>query len=78
MNHALWITKKNMLCVLIKKISDLYGGDNVDELRQYCREVVDENRDDIQLALECFWDVESRLKYYSRRDVLRGTMAKET
>jgi hypothetical protein len=78
MNHALWITKKNQVCVLIKKISDMYGGDDVEELREYCREIVEVNRDDIQKALDCFWDVESRLKYYPRMEVPRGTMAKET
>jgi hypothetical protein len=63
MNHALWIAKKNEICNLIKKISDHYGGDDIEWLREYAKEVIAENRDDIQKALDCFWDLEAQLKY---------------
>ena len=63
MNHALWVVKKNQCCALIKKISDHYGGDDVEWLRDYCREVIDMNRDDIQKALVCFWDLEEQIKW---------------
>ncbi len=76
MNHALWVTKKNQICFLIKKISDCYGGDDIDWLKTYCDEVIKKNRNDIQKALDCFWDIEDRLKYNLKRNVIRGTMAK--
>lgn len=67
MSHALWIAKKNQCCVLIKKISDHYGGDDVQWLRDYCKEVVEKNKDDIQKLLDCCWDLESQLKWLPRR-----------
>ena len=62
MNHALWIVKKNQLCGLIKKISDHYGGDEVEWLRDYAKEVISMNKEDLQKALDCFWDLEAQLK----------------
>ena len=77
MNHGLWIAKKNQLGTLIKKISDSYGGDDINWLRNYCIDVIEAYREDIQMALDCFLDIESKLKYIPRRIVLHGTLAKE-
>lgn len=55
MNRAIWIAKKNMLCILIKKISDAYGGDDIAWLKEYCREIIVNFPDDkVDKALECF------------------------
>ena len=73
MSHALWIAKKHQVCILIKNISDHHGGDDIEWLRDYCREVIELNKDDIQSALDCFWDLEAQLKYSKKRIVLHGT-----
>lgn len=67
MNHALWISKKNHLCSLIKKVSDLWGGDDVNWLREYAREVVECNKDDLQTALHCFMNLESQKGEVSKK-----------
>ena len=41
MNRALWIARKNYLCGLIKKVSDGHRGDDIEFLRQHCREVLE-------------------------------------
>lgn len=76
MSHALWIVKKNQCCVLIKKISEHYGGDDVEWLRDYAREVIHANQDDIQKVLNCLWELEAELRWTPRRKVLYGTMEK--
>lgn len=65
-NRAVWIAKKNELAVLIKRISDHYGGDEVEWLREYFKEVLDAHADDINVALECFRDLERQLQYVPR------------
>lgn len=54
MNRALWIAKKNQICCLIKKISDNNGGDDVEWLREYAKEVIEKHKDDLDKALNCF------------------------
>lgn len=76
MSRALWIAKKNELCNLIKIVSDGYGGDDVDWLRDYAKEVIDAHQDDIMPAIECFKDLERQLDFIKPRRVLRET--KET
>ena len=72
MSHAVWIAKKNQLCVLIKKISDHYGGDEVEWLRAYCKDVLDAHADDINVALECFRDLERQLIVPGIRNAVRN------
>lgn len=75
MNHALWITKKNQICILIKKISDHYGGDDIEWLRDYCKDVIGKNKDHIQALLDGCWDLEEQIKYIPKNmEVLRGTL----
>ncbi len=40
MNKGLWIARKNHLCCLIKKVSDGQGSDDIEWLREYCKEVI--------------------------------------
>jgi hypothetical protein len=63
MNRALWIAKKNELCSLIKKVSDLYGGDDLVWLKEYAKEVIEVNRDGLDTALACFRELERQAKY---------------
>lgn len=54
MERALWITRKNYLCRLIKKVSDAHGGDEIDYVRQVCKEVLIMFPDEkIELAIRC-------------------------
>ena len=40
MNQGLWIARKNYLCVLIRQVSDNFGGDDVKFIKQHCSEVL--------------------------------------
>lgn len=57
MSAGLWIAKKNVLCGLIKKVSDANGGDDVEWLRDYVRDVVEDSKDCLDSAIACFSDV---------------------
>ena len=46
--------KCESLCKLIKKVSDHYGGDNILFLREYCKDVIKNNSDDIDKVIRCF------------------------
>lgn len=67
MYHALWIAKKNQVLVLIKKISDHFGGDEENWLKSYSEDVIELNKLDIQKALNCFWNLEENIKWLPRR-----------
>lgn len=68
MNKGLWIAKKHELVGLIKKLSDWYGGDDVEALKDYCRDVLRNYPDDsIMDAIICFTDLVEQLKYVPRR-----------
>lgn len=54
MSIALWIAKKQQLFHLVKRVSDAYGGDDVEWLREYAKDVVETNKDDLQKAIDCF------------------------
>jgi len=57
MDNRSWKDKKNEICKIIKQISDYYGSDDVIWLREYAKEVIDKNKDNLQAALECFEDL---------------------
>ncbi len=42
------------LCQLIKAVSDYYGGDDVEWLREYAKDIVKTNCDDLGKAILCF------------------------
>lgn len=68
MNRGLWIARKNYLCSLIKKFSDGYGGDNIELLRQHCREVLEANPEEkIEEAIKCYEEMVGQLKHYEER-----------
>lgn len=49
-----WKAKKNHLCKLIKEVSDMYGGDDIEWLREYAKEVIVQNAEDLDKAIDCF------------------------
>jgi hypothetical protein len=64
MNRGLWIARKNYLCVLIKKISDGYGGDEIEFLGQHCKEVIETHPDElIENAIFCYQEMANQLKH---------------
>ncbi len=70
MEHALWVARKNYLCSLIKKVSDAWGGDDVEWLRGYCLDVIKEYPgEEIERAICCFTDL---LKNVPRRTSKKG------
>lgn len=52
-----WQDKKNTVCGLIKEISDYFEGDDIDELRDYCRVIIVSYKDDLDCVLNCFKDI---------------------
>lgn len=68
MNRGLWLVRKNYLCSLIKKVSDGHGGDDIEVLRQHCREVLEEYPGErIEEAIACYEGLAQQLKYYPER-----------
>ncbi len=50
-----WKEKKNRICKLIKLISDHHGGeDDLEELRDYCKTVIESHKDDLNVPLATF------------------------
>lgn len=49
-----WRSKRDKLCKLIKTVSDQYGGDDRDWLREYARDVINLYTDDLDSAILCF------------------------
>lgn len=79
MNHAEWKAKRFELFTYIKKVSDGWGGDEIEWLRAYAQDVLD-NNGNIDMALACFRDLIEQLRYLptKKRNVLHGTSEKET
>ncbi len=68
MNRGLWIARKNYLCTLIKRVSDGHGGDDIEFLRQHCREVIEAHpAEKIEEAIRCYEEMVEQLKYYPER-----------
>lgn len=60
MNKALGISKRNELYSLIKKVG-LHFGEDIDILREYAKEVLENN--DIDKSIACFRDLAEQTKY---------------
>lgn len=67
MNRGLWIARKNYLCTLIRSVSDGHGGDDIEFLRQHCKEVIEAHPDElIEDAIACYQEMAEQLKYYQK------------
>lgn len=70
MNRGLWIARKNYLCTLIRSVSDGYGGDDIEFLRQHCKEVIEAHPDElIEDAIACYQEMVEQLQYYPERKI---------
>ena len=68
MNRGLWIARKNYLCTLIKKLSDAYGGDDSEFLRQHCKEVIDaHDGEKIEGVITVYQEMVEQLRYYPKK-----------
>lgn len=55
MNRGLWIARKNYLFTLVKKLSDLFGGDDEDFLASHCKELAElHESENIEEAISCY------------------------
>jgi hypothetical protein len=61
MDDIIFINKRQKIYSLIKKVSDYYGGDALDFLRSYAKEQVALYENDLQVALDCFLDLERQI-----------------
>lgn len=57
-----WKDKKDYICKLIKQISDLHGGDDPNDLEEYCTDVIKKYSNDLETAIRCFEDVLNKSK----------------
>lgn len=55
MNRGLWIARKNYLCTIIKKCSEIYDGDDIEFLRTVCKEVIAiSDNERIEESIACY------------------------
>ncbi len=76
MRNRSWKDQKLYICQMIKQLSDYYGTDDVEWLRNYAKLVIEEHKDDFSKAIACFEDLVSQLKFMPRikaKEVLRET-----
>lgn len=65
-NIRSWKDQKLYICEMIKQISDYYGGDDVEWLRDYAKLIIEQHKDDFSKAIECFEDLLAQTKYTGR------------
>jgi len=64
MNRGLWISRKNYLLTLIKKVSIGFGGDDIKFLNEYCHDILQKYTDEqIEQVIECYRLLEGQIKY---------------
>ena len=70
MNKAQWIARKNYLCGLIREVSGLHGGDDIEFLRSVCKETIELYPDDeINAVIFVYEDIKENLyknKYFDK------------
>jgi hypothetical protein len=52
---------------MINKISEHFGGDDVEWLREYCRDLIELNKNDLKPLLEGCFDIDQTLKFLDRK-----------
>jgi len=77
-----WKEKRNLLVELIKKVSDLYGGDEHAWLTRYTHEVIKQNKHDLDVPIQACqsilnMDVE-RITAYAREIVKKTSNIGDT
>lgn len=63
MDKKSWKDQKNEIYFLIKKISDNYGGDDLNWLREYAVALIDAHREDLMPLLLCMLSLEKKIDY---------------
>lgn len=54
MSIAVNFAKKNILRILIKKVSNIHGGDDPEWLEEYIQEVISKYKNNYDTAISCF------------------------
>lgn len=68
MNKGLRTARKNYLWCLIKKVSNVYGGDDMEVLKHHCKEGIDVYPEEkIAQAITCYFEMSKLMNYYSER-----------
>lgn len=78
MKNQSWKEQKDEICTLIQAISRHYGGDDIEWLRDYAKEVIATHKDDLSVALICFQGLYAQCVYkpvmsFNGKDVLHET-----
>lgn len=79
MDRAMWIARKNYLCVLVRRVSGAFGGDDIEFLRGHCRELIEHYPDSsIEEAITCYEGIDLPFNRYVRmpfKEVQQGYIA---
>lgn len=57
-----WKDQKTKLCTLIKDLSDVYGGDDREWLKEYTQEIMNKYKTNLSTPIACFEDLLKNLK----------------
>ncbi len=52
-----WRDKRNRLCEMIKKVSERYGGDDREWLREYAADLINCHTENLDVPIACFEDI---------------------
>lgn len=66
MKQRSWKDQKLYLYQMIKQVSDFYGSDDAEWIRNYAKLVIEEHKDDFSRAIICFEDLLAQTKYARR------------
>lgn len=61
-----WKDKRNEIYLLVKKISDYYGGDELGWLRKYCSDIILTNKDNLDIPLTCLREIAQGLPHVTK------------
>ncbi len=65
MNKGLWIARKNYLLMLVKKVSDGFGGDDLTVFQTHCVQLLEAHKDErIEEAIACYTKMVEQLKFF--------------
>jgi hypothetical protein len=73
-----WREKRNHLERLIRKVSEMYGGDDSKFLEDYVKDVINEYGDNLDVAIDCFESITGKDALCEQRSVIIAPMRRFT
>lgn len=63
MKKLSWKEQRDEIYTLIQAISDHYGGDDIEWLRGYVKNIIQAHKDDLSTTLDCFQELKKQCAY---------------